>query len=363
MTASALLDARRILPISLGANWIYALPSSDPSSPGVLLIDAGPDYDGAWDALVAQLHAAGLDPADVRTVLITHAHIDHCGLARRWQQAGAEVLGSAAEVDRFLLGDRVVRFQSDLVFRFLLEAGVPGDRLEHILRRRPGPAAPRRGVAKPRERWPGFLRGARFQPDRELQDGDLVTLGDRRVRFVAAPGHTPGNAVYVEEATGSLFSGDQLLPHITPNPGIHFVAAGGGARTANAAQGGSQKEQVHTERFRSLPAYTRSLERIATLGTRHLYPGHGEPCEVPVDAAIDRTLTHHAKRQQRVLRFLRDGPLTPYDVLLKFFPHLPDARLWQAMAEVIGHIDALVERGEVVEGADKDGTVRLSRSA
>ena len=30
----------------------------------------------------------------------------------------------------------------------------------------------------------------------------------------------------------------------------------------------------------------------------------------------------------------------------RFFPHLPDGRLWQAMAEVVGHIDALEERGE-----------------
>lgn len=352
--SKGMLDARNVLPIALGANWIYALPSTD----GILLVDAGPDYDGAWEALVAQLRAAGLDPAHVRTVVVTHAHIDHCGLARRWQQAGAQVMGSADEVDRFLLGDRVVRFQSDLVFRFFLDAGVPSDLLERVLRRRPRPTAQRKdaapsgvakalpGVAKDRERWPAALRGARFQPDRELRDGDIVRLGDRALRFIAAPGHTPGNAVYIEDSPNpigpSLFSGDQLLPHITPNPGIHFLN--------------------HMERFRSLPAYSRSLRRIATLGAEHLYPGHGEPCEVPVRQAIDRTLRHHAKRQQRVLRFLRDGPLSPYDVMRKFFPHLPDARLWQAMAEVVGHIDALVERGEVVEETSEGGDLLVRRT-
>ena len=345
MTEASLLDERRVLPISLGANWIYALPASDPAD-GLLLIDAGPDYDGARETCAAQLDAAGFSTNDVRSVVITHAHIDHCGLARRWQELGAEVVGAAAEVDRFLLGDRVVRFQADLVFRFFLEAGVPADRLERMIRRRRGAPSKPRGasaVAQPKERWPAFLRGTRFQPDRELEDGDVVTVGDRAVRFVAAPGHTPGNAVCLEEGTGSLFSGDQLLPHITPNPGIHFLS--------------------HSERFRSLPAYTRSLERIGTLGAAHLYAGHGEPCEVPVAEAIERTLTHHAKRQQRVLRFLRDGPLTPYDVLLKFFPHLPDARLWQAFAEVIGHIDALVERGEVVEQVSEEGSRTLRRAS
>lgn len=339
-----LIDERRILPISLGANWIYALPASS-AGDGILLIDAGPDYDGAWEALVAQLNAAGFETDDVRSVVVTHAHIDHCGLARRWQEAGAEVVGAAAEVDRFLLGDRVVRFQADVVFRFFLECGVPADRLERMIRQRRGAAAKPRGasaVAQPKERWPTFLRGTRFQPDRELEDGDVIRVGDRAVRFVAAPGHTPGNAVYIEETTSSLFSGDQLLPHITPNPGIHFLS--------------------HTERFRSLPAYTCSLDRIATLGAEFLYPGHGEPCEVPVADAIERTLSHHAKRQQRVLRFLRDGPLTPYDVLLKFFPHLPDARLWQAFAEVIGHIDALIERDEVVEDVSEEGGRSVRRA-
>ena len=57
-----MLDERRVLPIALGANWIYALPAADPARDGVLLVDAGPDYDGAWEALTAQLQAAGLTP-------------------------------------------------------------------------------------------------------------------------------------------------------------------------------------------------------------------------------------------------------------------------------------------------------------
>ncbi|PZC47734.1 MAG: Glyoxylase, beta-lactamase superfamily II [Chloroflexi bacterium] len=351
----SLLDDRRVLPIALGANWIYALPAADPARDGVLLIDAGPDYDGAWEALVAQLHAAGLNPSQVRTVLITHAHLDHCGLAQRWQQQGAQLAGSADEVSRFLLGDRVARHQADLVVRFMLEAGVPADKLEQIIRRRrdrpaspPRPESPDQRAARQRpsrERWPDVLRGTPFQLDRELADGDEIVVGDRRLRFIAAPGHTPGNAVYLEEAQdaagASLFSGDQLLPHITPNPGLHFHS--------------------RTQRFRSLPAYTRSLERIATLGAQHLYPGHGEPRDGSVQDAIDRTLSHHTKRQQRVLHFLRDGPLSPYQVLAKFFPHLPDARLWQAFAEVIGHIDALVERGEVVEEESESGERTLRR--
>ena len=255
MPDTTMLDERRVLPIALGANWIYALPAADPARDGVLLVDAGPDYDGAWEALTAQLQAAGLTPADVRTVVVTHAHLDHCGLARRWQEAGAEVVGSAAEVERFGLGERLYGYQSELVDGLLRESGFPDAQREQALQRRQ--RARRSARAAARDRWPAVLRGTPFAPDRALHDGDLLQAGDRRLRFIGAPGHTPGNAVCLEEASGSLFSGDQLLPRITPNPGIHFL----GPR----------------ERFRGLPAYTRSLERIATLGAEHLYPGHGEP--------------------------------------------------------------------------------------
>ena len=336
---TTMLDDRRVLPIALGANWVYALPAADPARDGVLLVDAGPDYDGVWEALTAQLQAAGLTPADVRTVVVTHAHLDHCGLARRWQEAGAEVVGSAAEVERFGLGERLYGYQSELVDGLLRESGFPDAEREQALQRRQ--RARRSARAAAHDRWPAVLRGTPFAPDRALHDGDLLQGGDRRLRFVAAPGHTPGNAVVLEEASGSLFSGDQLLPRITPNPGIHFLSP--------------------RERFHGLPAYTRSLERIATLGAEHLYPGHGEPGQVPVTQAINWTLARHDRRRERLLRCLRDGPLTPYELLLKFFRPRPDARLLPAFAEVQGHIDVLLERGAIMEERG-EGSLRLRRA-
>ncbi len=328
-----MLDDCGVLPISLGANWVYALPAADPARDGVLLVDAGPDFDGAWEILTAQIEAAGLTPAHVRTVVVTHAHIDHCGLARRWQEMGAEVVGSAAEVERFALGDRVVGYQADLVDGLLRESGFPDEPRAQALRRRR-----RSARAAARDRWPAVLRGTPFAPDRALEDGDILSAGERRLRFVAAPGHTPGNAVCLEEASGSLFSGDQLLPRITPNPGIHFLSP--------------------RERFRGLPAYTHSLERIAGLGAAHLYPGHGEPRQASVGQAIRWTLARHERRRERLLRCLRDGPLTPYELLVIFFRPRPDTRLLPAFAEVQGHIDVLLERGAVVEERS-GGSLRL----
>ena len=73
---------------------VWALTTPD----GILLIDAGyPDQ--LESVLLPQLRAAGLDPNDVRYVLVGHGHADHFGGASYFQQRGARVALSAADWD------------------------------------------------------------------------------------------------------------------------------------------------------------------------------------------------------------------------------------------------------------------------
>lgn len=48
------------------------------------------------------------------------------------------------------------------------------------------------------------------EPTQLLDDGDVLDLGDRRFALVHTPGHTAGSACLLEEATGTLFTGDAL---------------------------------------------------------------------------------------------------------------------------------------------------------
>ena len=73
---------------------VWALTTPD----GILLIDAG--YPEQLESvLLPQMRAAGLDPADVRYVLLGHGHSDHFGGASYFQQRGARVASSAADWD------------------------------------------------------------------------------------------------------------------------------------------------------------------------------------------------------------------------------------------------------------------------
>ena len=340
---SGMMTADAILPIGLGDNWVYAVVSDG----DVALVDAGPDFDGAWDALEAQLNAAGLSRRDVRTVFITHAHIDHCGLAWRWQDEGVPVASWSREVAQFQHGRNIIGYQTQYVFQALERMGVPQERVTGFIEEREQMRAAFRagddtGGGRRRARWPGLIRGTPFTPDILMEDGDEVVVGRRRLQMVAAPGHTPGNAVLFEQETGALFSGDQVIPGSIPNPGWHF--------------------DLTTEpprRFRSLPAFVASLQKVGALSVQRLYPGHGEHSDA-VEAELDRSRRHHMKRQRQLSDALTEGPQTPYELMRVLFPRLPDRRLWQAMAEVVGQIDSMVESGEAEEVEDGE-TLRIRR--
>jgi len=48
--------------------------------------------------------------------------------------------------------------------------------------------------------------------DEILDDDELLTIGDLRIRTLATPGHTPGSICFAVEGTNLLFTGDTLFP-------------------------------------------------------------------------------------------------------------------------------------------------------
>ncbi|GAB4321864.1 MAG: hypothetical protein Kow0010_02330 [Dehalococcoidia bacterium] len=315
--------------IRLGDNNLYAVRTGGEH----VLVDAGPDYRGAWEALQEAL------PGRPERVIVTHGHLDHAGLAGRWQQAGVPVLLHARDLHLATHPQLSHPAEFDAMRRYAEETGAPAgvvaaavaalaQRREWAARAAVDETYPSGGNNR---RWPTGLRYRPFEPS-TVFGGDM-DVGD--LEILHCPGHTPGNAVVVHGRNGWLFSGDQLLPGFTPTPAIQLAPEPDGGGDA--------------WRFHSLPAFVASMRRIATLRLERCFPGHGEPFD-DVTAAIEANLAAIERRSARALADLRRlGRATVYALAMVMYPRALERRFWQIIATVQGHLDLLQRDGAVRE--------------
>ncbi|MFZ0217807.1 MAG: MBL fold metallo-hydrolase, partial [Candidatus Dormiibacterota bacterium] len=97
-------------------------------------------------------------------------------------------------------------------------------------------------------------------------------------------------------------------------------------------------------------AYLRSLERVAELGPRMLFPGHWDPVQ---DAAgkIEEYRSHRLARERAVLTALADGPATPAQLVARVYSaELARDPALERGAELTlrAHLRKLVDEGRVV---------------
>lgn len=120
------------------SSWAITTPG------GIIILDAGFHY-SVKETVVAGMEKLGLDPNDIKYVIVSHGHNDHFGGAKFLQETyGAHIVMSEAD------------------WQYMVT-------------------------------WPQKGSPAPFpEHDIVVHDGDEVTLGGTTVRIVVTPGHTPG---------------------------------------------------------------------------------------------------------------------------------------------------------------------------
>ncbi|KOG87655.1 MBL fold metallo-hydrolase [Streptomyces varsoviensis] len=326
----------------LGHTLIYLLATDD----GPVLIDTGWDDPGSWEVLAAGLAECGTSVAELRGVLITHHHPDHHGLSGQVREAsGAWIAMHPADADvvRRTRETEPLRWLGYLVDK-LAAAGAPDDHLAPLT------AALAEGRARP---LPGHRAAL---PDRAIEPGELLDLPGRRLRAVWTPGHTPGHVcLHLEEdhpdgrpGHGRLFSGDHLLPGITPHIGLYEdPEAAAGALTGALAD----------TAIDPLGDYLASLERVAALSPAEVLPAHQHPF-TDAPARVRELLTHHQARLAD-LRQLLTTPRTPWQLAVAMewnrpWADIPYTSRNIAVSEAEAHLRRLVKLGhaEPVPGSE-----------
>lgn len=316
--------------ISLGYNNVYVVGDAG----GRVLIDAGPDYGGASEHIERELSGSLPD-----LVVTTHGHLDHAGLASWWQSRGVPVAIGKGDL-HYSSGPQLQHDgEWDGYVSFVERSGAPEELVVEVLHgleeRRAWSLAASTSTKYPpagrERRWPTGLLYRPFAPSLVLE-GDGPPTESSELEVLTSPGHTPGNLVVIHRREGWLFSGDQLLPEMTPTPGI---------------QAKGSEHDPDDWRFRSLPAFVRSLQRLRELDLQRCFPGHGRPFD-DVPAVLDANLAQIEQRTERVLQSLRDdGPGSLFAVCERLYPRAVRRRFWQIAATVQGHLDLLEEAGEV----------------
>ena len=220
------------------------------TSEGIILIDTLYDYNSE-EAIVGGLKKLGLDPGNVKTVIISHGHRDHVGGARMMQD----------------------RFKSRIVL-----GGPDWD-----------------GLDKMQNAYP------QGKPARDIvaTDGQKVTLGDGSVTLIHTPGHTPGTLSMIFEVKDSgkpltvAYSGGTAFNFVNTVPNFDIYI---NSQRKMAAAAANTKATVLMSNYSE---FDNAVTKIRTIASRRA--GEPHPFEIGADA-VSRyfKVTEHCAQMARL---------------------------------------------------------------
>lgn len=300
---------------------VYVLEGTD----GLAMIDAGWHVSGSLAVLEEGLRSLGAGLGDIRDVFVTHVHRDHYTMGPRLRrEVGTRVHLGAGERP----GLELVQQQGDnrpvTSLGVLSRAGAPelARTVESLVVHEPWDALD----------WES--------PEEWLCPGELEIAG-RTVEAVAVPGHTKGHLVFQDHAAGLLFSGDHVLPRITPSIGFELG-----------------------EWDLPLGHYLDSLKLLLSRPDATLLPAHGSPGG-GVHDRVRELLAHHDRRLAATAVHVDARGSTGLQVATALtwtrrerrFEELDSFNQMIAVCETVAHLDVLVQHGvldvEVGAGADR----------
>jgi len=287
----------------------WVLPYLIEGRDGWTLVDSGWNVPEAFDALEQQLDDAGVGFKNLETLLVTHVHPDHYGLAGQVKErSGATIVIHQRERD--LIRSRYRNPQQLLATmgEWLIMHGVPADSMQDLKTS----AMPVRGFVDA------------VEPDEVVWGGEQLEIGRFNFEVWWTPGHSPGHICFLERGKKFILTGDHVLPTITPNISLHPQQQGN-----------------------PLGDYIASLKRLEALDVDLVLPAH-EYSFPDLQARLRGIERHHEERLDEMVACTGGGARTAFDIagrvkwvtgtLDTFSPWMQRA----ALGETLSHLDYLV---------------------
>jgi glyoxylase-like metal-dependent hydrolase (beta-lactamase superfamily II) len=301
-------------PLPLGSTNVYLIDEKP-----ITLIDTGPDTETTLGDLKAGLNDIDLDFKDIERIVLTHGHVDHCGLVNELSKvSNPEVM--AHEQDKDMIED----FGAASKERFeeceeaLKCTGVPEQTLQ-VLRE-----------------FMEFLESLTHpcEVTRTLKDGDKIEFEKNEMGVIYTPGHSSGSACY--KYGDVVFSGDALLIENSPC----------------SVYGGADKRSMGLDDFLD------SMKKISEQGPKMVFPGHGEPFE-DTDEHVRAMQIAYEARRDTITGYLEDEELTAFELMIRLFGNMSIEQVLMGLGEILGHLEILEDK-KMVKTEERDGLVYYS---
>ena len=185
--------------------------------------------------------------------------------------------------------------------------------------------------------------GGSAHVDRPLRDGETLEFADRAFQVQHRPGHSPSDTLFWDEQRAQLIGGDHLIKHISSNP---LISRPLGGRSGEPGGG----------RPRALMMYMDSLRETRELPAEVVLAGHGEPVTDHA-ALIDERFRVHERRAAKIAGLIAERPRTAYEIAQELWGNVAVTQAFLTLSEVLGHVDLLIDRGEVRE-VEVGGVIR-----
>ncbi len=240
-----------------------------------LLIDTGWNTEEALDSLKGQLAEIGISFENIAQIIVTHIHPDHYGLAGRLKQLSQAKL-ALHYLEKDIIELRYINIDHHLpqLQQWLHRNGVPSD-----------------DFPETRALLLGIVRlVSPISPDITLRGGETISTGSFSFQVIWTPGHSPGHICLYEPTNKILFSGDHVLPTITPHIALNPEY------TSNP-----------------LDDYLNSLNMVKQLDVNLILPGHEHPF-TSLQQRVEELIQHHKQRKSEILEALKAKPKTAYQV-------------------------------------------------
>jgi glyoxylase-like metal-dependent hydrolase (beta-lactamase superfamily II) len=285
---------------------------------GCLLVDTGWNTDESFDSLKEQLAELGIEGREISQIVITHAHPDHYGLAGKIKSLFGTTL-YFHHLEKDFIETRYVNMEELIqeLGQWLQRNGVPPEWLAELQKA----SLPMLKFVTP------------TMPDTTLYGGETITCGDFNFEVMPTPGHAPGHICLYEPDKKILFSGDHILPTITPHVGLH-------------PQSGANP----------LGDYLDSLERLKKLEVKFVLPGHEQPF-TEFRERIESISLHHRLRNAEILAALDSDAKTAFELTTSItWLHDVNGVGWHkldswnkrmAILETLAHLEAMRAKGEL----------------